>query len=137
MRALSPLLNVQIDEAQCLFEHAELLPHFGGDKDTVSALLDFWATASGIDVIAAFSGTHRVGFIATQVKSDVYCGHEISVAEIVAVYVVEIFRRKGVATKLLSLAFARAAAQGVSLVTTSWLMGNNASRKLLVSDFVR
>lgn len=153
MRALFPLLNAQFDEEQCLFAHAELLTHFSGGEDTVSAVLDSWATAFGIHVIAAYSGNHKVGFIATQVKYDVYYGQEISVAEIVAVYVVEIFRRKGVATKLLSLASARLTAQGVSLVTTYWLMGNNASRKLyekfefepvcvharkrLVSDFVR
>ncbi|GAB1257082.1 hypothetical protein NBRC116494_15840 [Aurantivibrio plasticivorans] len=130
MRALSPLLNAQLDEERYLFAHAEFLMRFSRDKNTVSAVLDFWATTSGIDVIAAYSGNHKVGFIATQVKHDVYYGQEINMAEIVSVYVIGIFRRKGVATKLLSLASTRLSRQGVSLMTISRPIENNVLRNL-------
>ncbi len=130
MRALSSLLIAQSNEEYCLFPYVNLLLHSRLDADSVNAVLDFWATSSGVEVIAAYCGDHRVGLIVTQVIKDIHCGQEINAAEIIAVYVIEPFRKKSIATKLLSLASARLKTQGVGLVTTSWLVGSTASRKL-------
>lgn len=130
MRALSPLLMARANEEHCLFAHANLLPHSVFDADSVSAVLDYWATASRVEVIAAYCGDHRVGLITTQVKSDMNCGQEIKVAEIITIYIIKSFRKKGIATKFLSLVSARLKKQGVRMVTSSWLIGNTASRKL-------
>lgn len=130
LNAIIPLLAAQSEEEKRLFAFPELLTHYETSDDTLSKLVDFWASNKNIYSMKAYVDEHCIGFITVQIKGDYYNNQEVAVGEIVAVYVSDAYRRMGIGAELMALAEELLVSKGVHAVNTSWLQGNMASAKL-------
>lgn len=127
---LRPLLAEQSEEEKLLFSNPELLTHQSISQDTLSLLMEHWVSNEHIYCIQAIIDKDCAGFITVQLKSDFYNNKNVEVGEIVAIYVCQKFRRKGLAMTLMTLGEKLLIENGVHAINTSWLEGNEASRYL-------
>ena len=130
LEAIRPLLAAQSREEKRLFSMPELLTHADTSNSTLSLLLNFWAKNSGISCIKAVINDCCVGFICVQIKADFYNNQTVNVGEVVAIYVSDDVRKRGIATELMQRAEQLLVAAGVHAINTAWLKGNQASQKL-------
>ncbi len=131
---IEPLLAAQSKNERRLFAFPKLLAHYQTGRDAASMLIDYWATNDTVYSIKACAGKRCIGFITVQTKPDYYNGREVIVGEIVAIYVRETYREKGVARELMVMAEALLAEKGVHAISTSWLIGNDASQNFYVKN---
>ncbi len=131
--ALHTLLRAQLEEERALFYKPSLLTHEHTSDDTIRRVIAFWQEHSAIAVFVAENDIGAYGFIAAQIKNDIYNNQDVLSGEILAVYVSEQQRKRGVGRGLIAHAETWFRQNAVHAVNVSWLEGNDASQALYAS----
>lgn len=127
---LSILLRQQLEEELALFEKPYLLTHFKTSDDTIARLAQFWESEANIEVFCVTADKQIEGFVAAQLKPDIYNDQDVISGEILAIYVAKNHRGKGLGSALLKQAEKWFSHHSAYSINVSWLNGNRASQKL-------
>lgn len=127
---LHPLLRQQLEEELSLFQRPSLLTHLHTSDQTIQRLIDFWCGESSVHILVAMQNEIILGFIAAQLKNDIYNNQDVLSGEVLALYVSQDHRQQGLGTKMLEQAELWFKQSGAYAVNVSWLLGNDPSRSL-------